>query len=219
MDLESLTESERNGALVFLDFVNRWFGGHQIFVRFLKQAALRRPMDAPIRVLDIGTGSGELLLAIDHWAASQNIPLQIIGLEPSGPTADYAREKTKSSLRIAVQTRSIWELDHNETFDFVFSNLVLHHIAEKDQPRFIQACRNHATRGLLICDLRRSWFNYFLVKLASWIWGNRVVRNDGPLSVRRALTLAEAFELLALAQLPLIVRKESWCRLSIGGHL
>ena len=78
-------------------------------------------------------------------------------------------------------------------FDVVTCSLFLHHLSEDDAVTVLRRMRDAAGRLVLVNDLARSRFNYLAVWLACRLTTrSRVVRFDGPASVRSAFTPAEA---------------------------
>ena len=70
IDLEKLSDHETEGVLKFLDRVNRWFGGHSLILKQLETWMEPLPQNLLISILDVGTGSGDLPLAIAEWGKS-----------------------------------------------------------------------------------------------------------------------------------------------------
>jgi ubiquinone/menaquinone biosynthesis C-methylase UbiE len=77
--------------------------------------------------------------------------------------------------------------------DLVMSSLTLHHVESGPAPRYLAQMDAVARRGLVVNDLVRSRTAWALVWLATRAFARSAVsRHDGPLSVRRAYTAAEA---------------------------
>jgi hypothetical protein len=76
-----------------------------------------------------------------------------------------------------------------------------------------------ARRGIIISDLHRTLLSYSAVSLLSYLIGNKIVRHDGPLSVRRAFTIPELNDLARAAGLPYLQASiEPWFRTSLSGE-
>lgn len=90
------------------------------------------------------------------------------------------------------------------TADYVVSATTLHHLEREEAVSFLREADRVARRGWVVADLRRSLPAYAAVSfLARTLWRrNPLPRRDGPVSVRRAFTPAEADELLREAGLP-----------------
>ncbi len=216
MDEKKLSHEDKESVLHYLDRVNRYFGGHSGILKKIDSWTEKIPVGKPISILDVGTGSGELPLSLVEWGKHSGRPLRIVGLEKSEEWSFVAEKKCGGHPSIEIRTGDVFNF--NEQFDFVVSNLVLHHIAPLEQLKFLHRCDELAIRGVMISDLERSWKNLIAVKATTYLWGNWVVRIDGPLSVRRSLTREEALDLTARSGLSYLrARNEPWCRLSIAG--
>lgn len=91
----------------------------------------------------------------------------------------------------------------NGAADYVVSATTLHHLEREEAVSFLREADRVARRGWVVADLRRSLPAYAAVRfLARTLWRrNPLPRRDGPVSVRRAFTPAEADELLGEAGL------------------
>ncbi len=68
-------------------------------------------------------------------------------------------------------------------------------------------------------DLLRSRASLWSVKLPCRLFGNAVVRHDGPLSVRRSFTTQELKNVAEKSRLSYLkVAEENWFRLSLAGE-
>ena len=61
----------------FMETVNGRFGGIRMVRRFLATEGARRHAGGPLRVLDIGSGSCDIPLAVSRWARAHDIPLHV----------------------------------------------------------------------------------------------------------------------------------------------
>jgi ubiquinone/menaquinone biosynthesis C-methylase UbiE len=89
-----------------------------------------------------------------------------------------------------------------ESVDVVMSALTLHHLEPEPAIRFLGELDTAAGTGWLVNDLLRGRLAYAMVWLVTRLFTrNRMARHDGPLSVRRAYTLAETARLCEKAGL------------------
>jgi len=125
-------------------FIEDWAskGSWQAPIRDVQVAmALRmipQPMDAPIRVLDIGAGYGALAAAVLHDRASATA----VCLDASDAMLKLGAEKNASLKdRISFVQGSLetpdWLKSVHETFDVVISSRALHHFTENQRRRYI----------------------------------------------------------------------------------
>jgi 2-polyprenyl-3-methyl-5-hydroxy-6-metoxy-1,4-benzoquinol methylase len=206
-------------ALRFLDVTNRYFGG---------LAVVRSKLDAwsgawngcPITLLDVGTGGADIPIALVGWARSRRVSLRVTAIDSTPAVADLARERAASHPEITVLTADLFDLAHGEAqYDYVTASLFLHHVHPAQTLDALRALHRLARRGVIVSDLRRTWPSYLAVSLAAGLGGNRVVRHDGPASVRRAFRVEELRGLAAAAHLPyLVARSEPGFRVSLAGE-
>ena len=57
----------------FMETVNGHFGGTRIVRRFLAAETAGRQASAPLRILDIGSGSCDIPLAVSRWARARGL--------------------------------------------------------------------------------------------------------------------------------------------------
>jgi len=192
------------GNLRDLRRVNRFLGGSLLSRRAVD--LLLAGEQGPHSLLDVGTGAADIPLALLHAAEALGRELRIVGLDSRPEVLEAARSidpRLDSIDNIHLRTadgRSLPYLDR--TFDIVHASLVLHHLEQRDAVAFLREARRVARRGVVVNDLVRSRLNWagawLLTRLAT---RNPLSRHDGPLSVRRAYTRAEALTLLASAGL------------------
>jgi 2-polyprenyl-3-methyl-5-hydroxy-6-metoxy-1,4-benzoquinol methylase len=99
-------------------------------------------------------------------------------------------------------------------FDVVTCSLFLHHLSEEEAIALLANMEHAARHLILINDLNRSRFNYCAAWIACHLFTrSRVVRFDGPASVRSAFTPKEALALTERAGLHgATVRSKFPCR-------
>ena len=197
------------GNLRDMGRVNRRFGGTA-----LSLAALRRLVatatpgsltSEPLRVLDVGTGGGDIPLALidadGPWTA-----LEVTAVDSRPEVVDVATALTAglgSHRRVTIGVADGRELPYpNAAFHVAHASLVLHHLSPADAAAFVRELARVASLGVIVNDLARGWRFW----LGAWLVlhamsRNRFTLHDGPLSVRRAYTRREARRIVADAGL------------------
>ena len=127
----------------------------------LRQLIEHAGIESPMRVVEVGSGTGNYLIAI-HEATG----CHAAGVEPSPAMIEKARARSSA---IAWLPGSAEELPlKDEAADFIFSVDVIHHVSDRDA--YFRESRRALTAGGLICtatdspsDLlrRRPLSNYF----------------------------------------------------------
>lgn len=220
MDTETLPLPVMKQTLNFLKRTNLSFGGVRVITGYLKQWSIRWPHDRPIEILDVGTGGGEIPVAIAEWARENDRRIKITGIDLVPEIVQIARENTRTYREISILQADVFEWgEQGRNFDYVIASLFLHHVLTPDLPKVLRTFDSVSRRGIIISDLLRSKPSYWSIGLLCELIGNDVVRHDGPLSVRRAFTVDELARLAREVQLPyLTARPEAWFRLSLAGE-
>jgi len=210
------------GNLRDLRRVNAIFGGADLSLRamrvLIEQGAPLVPTGlGTLRVLDVGTGAADIparmLRARGPWRA---VHVTAVDSRPEIIEAALALEPSlarNANLSLAVADgRTLPYPD--AAFDVAHASLVLHHLEAGDASAFLRELLRVAGVGIVVNDLERSRLGW----LGAWLTLHLLTRNrftlhDGPLSVRRAYTLAEVRALLAEAGL-----RPVWEIVGIAGH-
>lgn len=147
----------------------------------------------PSTLLDIATGSGSVPLRIRELARRDGIDLRTTLTDVRDDMLRIAGSRaTESGSAARISRLDAVREEIREEFDFVTSNLFMHHLA-KEEVQVVLKKMMHATRiALIVNDLTRSAFSRFAVNLASRVvTRSSVVHTDGDLSVRAAFTPEE----------------------------
>jgi len=167
---------------------------------FLRRATRDWPRDRPLRVLDVGSGGGDMLRRIARWGRRRSQALNLVGLDLHPYSTLAAEAATPAGLPIRYVTGDVFALGPDARFDLIVSSLFTHHLADADVVRFLRFMEERARRGWFVNDLHRHVLALHGFRLLSWAAGwHRFVRHDGAVSVRRAFQVAEWRALLAEA--------------------
>jgi 2-polyprenyl-3-methyl-5-hydroxy-6-metoxy-1,4-benzoquinol methylase len=217
MDTQKVSMCEMKETLAFLETTNKIFGGADVFIKKLSEASKRWNKNQTIHILDVGTGSADIPLAIAAWAREHEFKVQITGIDLMDDIVSIAKEKTKSFPEIKIEQRDLFTL--TESYDYIIANLLLHHVPPSEFIHLLKTFDRLAKRGIIISDLLRSTLSYAAVSAFSYLKGNWIVRHDGPLSVRRAFTLNDLNQLIAVSGLNYLrALREPWFRVSLSGE-
>jgi hypothetical protein len=104
-------------------------------------------------------------------------------------------------------------------FDYVIGSLLLHHIPGAQRVAALQAADAMASRGLIFVDLLRSRAAFWGVRALTGLFGDRIARHDGPLSVRKGFRASELDELALKAGLTYLrASGQPFFRLCLAGE-
>jgi SAM-dependent methyltransferase len=182
-----LVEDLRN-----LRIINRYLGGYRGVIRGLKRLMGQHRMKR-FSLLDVGTGSADIPKVIVQWARNRGLEATIIALEPDPVTAEEAAHQTQDWPEITViRADGMAPPFQAASFDFVLASQMLHHFAEDKIIVLLKTWSGLARKAILVSDLVRDPLAYYGIHLITRLFTrNKMTRFDGPLSVRRALTIKE----------------------------
>jgi SAM-dependent methyltransferase len=211
LDEADINPVELERVLRDLAIFNGTFFGHLPILRWLGRAVRAAPKGAPMTLVDIGCGYGDLLRAIRRWASRRSLNLRLIGIDLNAETIGIARRVTDPADRIEYRVMNALDLVSAEQIDFIVSSLVTHHLSDGEIKDFLRLMENVARRGWAVCDLQRNRFLYYFIGLSSRIARfHPMVGHDGQISVTRSLTKSEWMQLIKEAGLPSDAIKINW---------
>jgi len=200
----------------FMETVNCRFGGIRIVRRFLTAETAGRYTGAPLRILDIGSGSCDIPLAVSRWARAYDIPLHFTCLEMAGHAVDIARGQLALAGNPAVQLLQEDAFTHQpaEPYDCAVASMCFHHFSDAQILTLVQRLRGFVLNSVLINDLRRSRLASLAARLL--LAGTPAgVRHDALLSIRRGFKISELSTLLRqLDSVTISVESARWFRIA-----
>ncbi|HEU5434506.1 MAG TPA: methyltransferase domain-containing protein [Thermomicrobiales bacterium] len=180
--------------------VNR-YGGSQIVLEYLPDLLRRAPPERAVAILDLGTGSGDIPLAVVRRLREIGRPARVVASDVDPAILDVARETLGHLPEVSFaryDARAVPLPDR--AFDIVLCSLTLHHFRPDDAVAVLREMRRLASTGFILNDIRRSRAGYLAARAASRVaTRNRLTRHDMPLSVQRAYTPEELAALLERA--------------------
>ena len=184
---------------------------HRPTMHWLKRIAQRRGAE-PLHVVDVGCGGGDLLRHVEGWAVKEGIPVKLTGIDLNPYAARAAREFTPATSRIEWITGDAFSYAPEQPIDCIVSSLFTHHLPEAGIVSFLAWMERMAVRGWFINDLSRARVPYYAFKvLANAARWHRFVRNDGPVSIRRAFSPEDWLRYLHAAEIDRnVVVLEPW---------
>ena len=199
-----------------METVNRRFGGIRVVRRFLAAETARRPAGAPLRILDIGSGSCDIPLALSQWARAQGIPVHFTCLETAGHAAEIARRRLARIGDPAVHLVQENAFSHQpaEGYDCAVASMCFHHFSNAQILMLLQRLRGFVRSSVLINDLRRSRAAALAARLLL-AGAPAGVRHDALLSIRRGFRISELQALLRqLGNVTVCVEPARWFRIA-----
>lgn len=189
MDDFSIRDKRIDLALSELNAVNKFLGGNSTTHLGVKLLSSNNHSNHKLSILDVGAGSSEVL------QNKFNDGVDVYSLDLNFRVCEYLKEKSintnvlyANALRLPFKEKSI---------DIVHLSLFLHHFTEPEIISILKMSLKICKAGIVINDLRRSWFAYIGILLLTKIFSkSEMVKNDGPLSVKRGFVKTDLKNIL-----------------------
>ncbi len=183
-----------------IEWANRFTVSHRPTLNFLERVA-KREAGRELHIVDVGSGYGEMLRKVYHWARRTGVRVRLTGIDLQPKTAAIAAEATREAG--LPEDAISWRMGDAmlaETMgptDVVLSSLVMHHLPDPEIVRFVRWMERDARAGWYMNDLERQ-------PVPSWLFGalarlvplHEFVQHDGPVSFRRAFRIGDWERLL-----------------------
>ena len=181
--------------------INLRLGGLRALTRHLYPRLMAAA--GPLTLLDLGTGSAHLPLALASWARAKDRTLHVCGIDWAPRNLAVARHKVIEQPNVSLLQADASRLPlRTGGVDFVVSSLFLHHFAPGAAVELLRSAAAVARRSVIMSDLVRGRLPWLAFKLVQPAFARQALtRHDGALSIRRAYTPAELRELAAAAGL------------------
>ncbi len=202
MDDPALAADLHVQALRGLGRLNFAAGTANVLWRYLRP--LLQPLPAtPLRVLDIGTGGGDIPIRLARRARRAGLALDVAGCDLSERAIEMARQQAAhAGADVHFFRLDVLEDDIPANYDVLTSSLFLHHLSETEVVALLGKLKTATRRLVLFSDLKRSAYGFALAFIFTRLLSrSRVAQLDGPRSVRAAYTVAELRALAAAAGL------------------
>lgn len=190
MDDISIQDSRLTDALKELSVINTFLGGNAVSRKGISRLMDRFSDQSPLSILDVGAGGCDLTrsLPVSHREIS------VTSLDINFGACKYSRDTHPG---LPVVNGSVFHLPFKErSFDIVHVSLFLHHFTQAELEEIIVSLYRVSRRGVVINDLRRSLLAYIGIAALTQLFSRSdMVKNDGPLSVRRGFVRSELKQL------------------------
>lgn len=137
-------------------------------------------------ILEVGCGSGYLCQLLQRW----NPQACIEGIDINTAAIAYAKEVCPQNLQksITFRLQSNTHLEYLDgSFDVVTAMLVCHHMTDEELILFLKECYRICSKAVIFNDLHRHLLAYISFSLiAPFAFSNRLIWNDGRLSIKRS---------------------------------
>jgi SAM-dependent methyltransferase len=202
LDKGDYTPEEYEGCITELQRVNKWLGDASA----LRHSLLAEIEESGIRdfsVLDLGAGSGELLRVAAAWARKNNGLARLVGVELNARSAKAIVEDSSGLSEISAVRGDAFRLPFADgIFDYAICSLFTHHFKDRKVVAILQEMSRVARRMIFVIDLHRHPLAYYFYTTVGHLFlHNRLIREDGALSILRSFKPDELFKLAEQAGL------------------
>lgn len=215
IDTGDYTPEEYQRFLREITFINRYFGDRNA----LRKTLFREIEKADLKefsVLDVGSGSGELLRTIAEFGRETCRMSSLTGLDLNEISARTTFTMSSDFPEIAAIRGNAFTLPFpDNAFDYAISSLFFHHLTDEQIVAVLTEMTRVSRRGIYVIDLHRHPIAYFLYKLFCFAFRiSPLVRHDGSLSIRKGfrrnelLVFAPAAEVRRVFPFRLVLSKK-----------
>lgn len=203
MDRPDLDALAHRHALAGLRRVNTWSLSSHLFWPAVRDVAATSRGE-PVRILDLGCGGGDVAVSLAKRARRHGLGVQITGWDKSGLAVSMASQlAVRHQLgNVGFEQVDVLQGTLPADCDIVMCSLFLHHLSDSDAVTLLQKMAAATRQCLLVNDLRRTHFGYYLAWIGCrLLTRSSIVHHDGPASVRGAYTIGEVRRLTKMAGL------------------
>jgi 2-polyprenyl-3-methyl-5-hydroxy-6-metoxy-1,4-benzoquinol methylase len=219
MDETTTSPADYARCLADLEMVNRVTFTHRPTLHWLDRATASMRPGAPIYILDVASGHGDLLRAIQRWSVKRGIKVRLEGIDLNPRSAVAAALATPQEMAITWRTGDVFAYRPASPPDFIVSSQFTHHLDDVQVVAFLAWLERNATWGWFVADLHRHAIPYYgfrmLARLMGW---HPIVRYDGTVSIARSFRRPDWERLTALAGVQADIRWHAMFRLCVS-HL
>ena len=213
-EIEIMDDLSINEPVVFqtlkeLDFINSTLGGNKISLTAFNKAISSREK---ISVMDLGSGSGELLRKMCESARLNNTVFEGYGIDANPFICQYAQQQTKDRPSVFFDSKDVLDPDcYKQQVDIIHACLFIHHFSRDQIIWLLRQWKNTARQKVIINDLHRHPIAYYSIKwLTNLFSKSSMVKYDAPLSVARGFTRKDWIDLLEEADITNYSLKWKW---------
>lgn len=196
MDRPDASGPDLDRALEDLEVIHDRLGGHRCAILGLEAAWCGAEPCGQVEILDVGCGGGQLVRTASAWAAGRGGRARVTLMDFNCQICSRAHRRfVQPAVLQADMFRTPFAVS---TFDAVHCGLVLHHFDEARGAELLRRLATLCRRALIVSDLHRHPVPYLATAWGSRLLGcSRMVRHDGPLSIRRGFS---RLDLVAVAR-------------------
>jgi len=198
------------GCLRHLAVVNRITRAHRPILQWLDEVAhairprsptaQERDVGRPLKIVDVGSGYGDMLRRIERWARRCGVAVDLLGVDVNANSVRAAREATPADSAIRWVHGDVYSCAEVAEADMFTVSGMTHHLTEAEIVRLIAWIEQASRLGWFIVDLHRKPVPYRVFDVAMrGPWWHRFIRTDGLRSLRRSFLAEDWVRMCAAA--------------------
>jgi len=192
MDDFTLEGTHLRDNLDILATINKWLGGNRISLKGVERLVAGESKDREIVIVDLGCGNGDMLRRISKLGVKLGYNFKLIGVDANQDTIKYAEELSVAYQNITYLQLNIFSEAFQELeYDIALLTLFLHHLDDEELIHHLGWLKKQTKLGIVVNDLHRSKLAYCLFYVVSLVFNNKIVRNDGLISILRSFKKSE----------------------------
>ncbi|MCA0932199.1 methyltransferase domain-containing protein [Lutimonas saemankumensis] len=186
MDDFTMRGKDLRDNLDILSRINWWLGGNHVSLDGIDKILKSENPKGKVKIVDLGCGNGDMLRRIANMGLQKGYQFELIGIDANADTIAYAAELSNSHNNISYFQLDIFSKEFEELeYDIAVSTLFLHHLKDEEIISKLNLLCKNASLGVVINDLHRNKLAYFLFNIISFFINNKIIRNDGLISILR----------------------------------
>lgn len=192
LDRPDLPEADVRASLADLRRINRYLGGIRVVRNFLCEE-LRQGNLRQATLLDVGTGSADIPLALSAWCRRRGVRLRVTVVDQRISHLSLFLSQDGRERDFSPVAADVFRLPFADaSFTWVTASLLLHHFDADEGVQVLRELYRLAQRSVLINDIERDWVPFAFLKLTRPIFArSHVTRYDSAVSIRQAFQPGE----------------------------
>ena len=186
LELAHLDENRFRRTIRQFKLINRLLSASSRLIRTHFFSVMEQEPDRSYTLLDIGAGGCDIAISAVREARQRGLKLNITALDIDKRILPIAHQAIRDYPEIRSIEGNALDLHRLGSFDFVFSNHLLHHLAWDDIRIFLDSIIAQTRLAFVMNDLKRSNWAYLGFTVFSRLLVQRSFHfYDGRLSIRR----------------------------------
>ena len=212
LDDTSLRGSEMEAMLSDLETVNTLLGGDKVTLFGIVSLLTNTNKERVITILDVGCGDGAFLRKLETFGKKNGYQFKLVGIDANAFIIDQAILRSHHQPNISFEQKNIFSKDAlHPQYDIALCTLFLHHFDTKQIISILDKLTAEAKIGVVVNDLERNWFAFWLFRLFSSIFiKTHIAKHDGLVSVARAFKRSELIAISETIAQTTYTLKKKW---------